>query len=47
MIEQNGEKIGSAIFKHSDNLKGFAFWAKNLAENPKNWRSLNFRNFRL
>ena len=25
MIEQNGEKIGSAISKHSDNIMGFGF----------------------
>ena len=31
---------------HSENFIGFAFRAKNLAESPKNWRSLNFRNFR-
>ena len=30
MIEQNGEKIGSAISKHSDNIMGFGFWAKNI-----------------
>ena len=29
------EKIGSAVSKHSENIKGFGFSAKNLAENPK------------
>ena len=34
------EKIGSAVSKHSENLKGLGFSAKNLAENPKKWRGL-------
>ena len=37
------EKIGSAVSKHSENLKGFGFSAKDLAENPKKWRGLNPR----
>ena len=35
MFEHDLEKIGSAVSKHSENLKGFRFSAKNLAENPK------------
>ena len=44
MFEHDLEKIGSAVSKHSENLKGFGFSAKNLAENPKKWRGLNPRN---
>ena len=35
MFEHDLEKIGSAVSKHSENIKGFGFSAKNLAENPK------------
>ena len=35
MFKQDLEKIGSAVSKHSENIKGFGFSAKNLAENPK------------
>ena len=34
MFEHDLEKIGSAVSKHSENIKGFGFSAKNLAENP-------------
>ena len=55
MFEHYLEKIGSAVFKHSANLKGFGFSAKNLAEkkirgsNPRNpsfldiWMMMMFR----
>ena len=35
MFKHDLEKIGSAVSKHSENIKGFGFSAKNLAENPK------------
>ena len=35
MFEHDLEKIGSAVSKHSANLKGSGFSTKNLAENPK------------
>ena len=35
MFEHDFEKIGSAVSTHSENLKGFGFSAKKLAENPK------------
>ena len=35
MFEHDLEKIGSAVLKHSENIKGFRFSAKKLAENPK------------
>ena len=35
MFEHDLEKIGSAVSKHSENIKGFGFLAKNLPENPK------------
>ena len=35
MLKHDLEKIGKAVSKHSENLKGFGFSAKNLAENPK------------
>ena len=44
MFKHDLEKIGSAVSKHSESLKGFKFSAKNLAENPKKWRGLNPRN---
>ena len=37
MFEHDLEKIGSAVIKHTENLKGFGFSAKNLAKNPKKW----------
>ena len=40
MFEHDFEKIGSAVSTHSENLKGFGFSAKKLAENPKKWRGL-------
>ena len=40
MFEHDLEKIGSAVSKNSENIKDFGFSAKNLAENPKNWRGL-------
>ena len=45
MIEHDPEKIGSTVAKQGENLMGFGFWAQNLVENPKNWRSLNTKNF--
>ena len=44
MFKHDLEKIGSAVSKHSENIKSFGFSAKNLAENPKKWRGLNPRN---
>ena len=44
MFKHDLEKIGSAVSKHSENIKAFGFSAKNLAENPKKWRGLNPRN---
>ena len=38
------QKIGSAVFKHSENLKGFGFSAKKLAENPKESAGINPQN---
>ena len=35
MFKHDLEKIGSAVSKHSKNIKGFGLSAKNLAENPK------------
>ena len=35
MFKHDLEKIGSAVSKHSENIKSFGFSAKNLAENPK------------
>ena len=35
MFKHDLEKIGSAVSKHSENIRGFWFSAKNLAENPK------------
>ena len=35
MFKHDFEKIGSAVSKHSENIKAFGFSAKNLAENPK------------
>ena len=35
MFKHDLEKIGSAVSKQSENIKGFGFSAKNLAENPK------------
>ena len=35
MFKYDLEKIGSAVSKHSEKIKGFGFSAKNLAENPK------------
>ena len=35
MFKHDLEKIGKAVSKHSENIKGFGFSAKNLAENPK------------
>ena len=35
MFEHDFENIGSAVSTHSENLKGFGFSAKKLAENPK------------
>ena len=35
MFEHDFEKIRSAVSTHSENLKGFGFSAKKLAENPK------------
>ena len=35
MFEYDLEKIGSAVLKHSEHIKGFGFSAKKLAENPK------------
>ena len=35
MFKHDLEKIGSTVSKHSENIKGFGFSAKNLAENPK------------
>ena len=36
MFKYDLEKIGSAVSKHSEHIRGFGFSAKNLAENPKN-----------
>ena len=35
MFKHDLDKIGKAVSKHSENIKGFWFSAKNLAENPK------------
>ena len=35
MFEHDFEKIDSTVSKHSENLIGFRFSAKKLAENPK------------
>ena len=35
MFKHDLEKIGSAVSKHSENIKAFGFSANNLAENPK------------
>ena len=35
MFKHDLEKIGSAVSRHSENIKAFGFSAKNLAENPK------------
>ena len=35
MFKHDLEKIGSAVSKHCENIKGFGISAKNLAENPK------------
>ena len=35
MFEHDFEKSGSAVSTHSEDLKGFGFSAKKLAENPK------------
>ena len=41
MFEHDFEKIGSAVSTHSENLKGFGFSAKKLAENPKKLAGIN------
>ena len=41
MFEHDFEKIGSAVSTHSENLKGFGFSAKKLAENPKELAGIN------
>ena len=35
MFKHDLEKIGSVVSKHSENIRGFGFSAKNLAEIPK------------
>ena len=35
MFKHDLEKIGKAVSKHSENIKGFGFSAKKLAEKPK------------
>ena len=41
MFEHDFKKIGSAVSTHSENLKGFGFSAKKLAENPKELAGIN------
>ena len=43
MIQHDLEKIDSAVSKHSANLEGSGFSAKNLAADHKKLTSRNFR----